>query len=121
MKSEMSELIPAEIKRNILGKAKILATFKSTGTRQVIGGKVIDGKLKKGLKCDIIRKDAAGSPASAKTAAGEGKILQLQQQKKDVNEVAEGLEFGVMIDSAVKIQTGDTIEVFEEEVFRKRL
>ena len=112
LKSEMSELIPAEIKWNVVGKAKILETFKATGARQIVGGKAADGKLKRGLKCNIIRN---------KEALGEGRILQLQQQKKDVNEVASGLEFGIMIDSTVKIQKGDEIEVFEEEVFRKRL
>ncbi|OHA14760.1 MAG: translation initiation factor IF-2 [Candidatus Sungbacteria bacterium RIFCSPLOWO2_12_FULL_41_11] len=112
LKSEMSDLILPEIKRNVVGKAKILATFKLTGTKQVIGGKTTYGKLKRGLKCNIIRN---------KESAGEGKILQLQQQKKDVNEVAEGMEFGVLVDSTVKIQKDDEVEVFEEEIFKKRL
>lgn len=112
IKSEMSDLIIPEIKRVSAGKGKILATFKSIGSKQIVGGKVTDGKIKRGLKCEILRD---------KTAVSEGKILQLQQQKKDTEEIAQGLEFGIMIDSSAKIQTGDIIEVFEEEVIKKRL
>ena len=112
IKSEMSDLITPETVRNDIGKAKILATFKSSGSRQVVGGRVMEGKLKRGVKCEVWR----GSDS-----LGEGKIIQLQQQKKDVSDVMSGLEFGVSIDSVKKIQTGDSLIAYEEEVVKKRL
>ena len=108
----MSDLITPETVRNDIGKAKILATFKSSGSRQVVGGRVMEGKLKRGVKCEVWR----GSDS-----LGEGKIIQLQQQKKDVSDVMAGLEFGVSIDSVKKIQTGDSLIAYEEEVVKKRL
>ncbi len=112
IKSEMSDLIKPEIHRLELGKAKILATFKTTGAKQIVGGRVLEGKLKLGSKVEILRQGVA---------SGEGKILQLQQNKKNAETVAAGFEFGVMVVSEAKIQEGDTIMVFDEEIIRKRL
>lgn len=112
VKSEMSELIPPEIKRNDLGNAKILAVFKSAGKRQIVGGKVMEGKISDFAAADIVREG---------NILGAGKILELQHRKKKVTEITAGLEFGIMMDSGVKIQKDDILKFFEEEVIRKKL
>jgi len=85
------------------GKGKILKTFSKTKDKQVMGGKVLEGVVKKGAKVKILRRE---------TEIGTGKILELQQQKADAMEVKEGTEFGIMIESRAEIAEGDMIIPF---------
>jgi translation initiation factor IF-2 len=45
----------------------------------------------------------------------EGKITQLQHNKADVEEVTEGLEFGIKFEGPEEIQEGDVLEIYKEE------
>ncbi|MDO8536653.1 MAG: translation initiation factor IF-2 [bacterium] len=112
IKEVMSKLIPSEIKKNEVGRARVLALFKSSmNSRQVVGGKVESGRLRRGSKIDVIR---------AGEIVGTGKITGLQQQKHESDEVMSGFEFGLMTDCPVAIAAGDTLVAFdEEEIFKK--
>jgi len=88
----------------IIGKAKIIRIFSKDKDKQVIGGKVNEGKLRAGAIVKILRRDFE---------IGRGKILELQQQKVKTSEVAEGFEFGAMVESKHEIATGDAIEAVE--------
>jgi len=119
VKKKMSDLLDPEIKRVSLGKLKVLALFKKEVKSQVVGGKVTSGKIKRGAMIDVLRNNQAVST---------GRLSQLQQQKADVEEVAEGLEAGVRFDFQVKnitpnmyIREGDVLEVYEEEKIRRSL
>lgn len=91
----------AEIPREeIIGTAKILKTFSRQKNKQVIGGKVVSGKLLEGKTFKIKRRD---------TEIGEGKITNLQQGKKEVKEVETGLEFGAMTENKIEISKDDEI------------
>lgn len=91
----------AEIPREeIIGAAKILKTFSRQKNKQVIGGRVISGKLIEGKSFKIKRRDAE---------IGEGEIANLQQGKKEVKEVAEGMEFGAMTENKIEIAKDDEI------------
>ncbi len=87
----------------ITGKAKILRIFSRTKNKQVVGGKVLEGKMVKGGNARILRRDFP---------IGEGEVLELQQQKNRVSEIAEGSEFGALIESRHDIAPGDVIEEF---------
>ena len=41
---------------------------------------------------------------------GRGKLKELQQAKVKTSEVAEGAEFGAMVESKIEIAPGDTLE-----------
>ncbi len=113
VKRAMEDMLPPETKRTDLGRAKILKMFKKDGNKQIVGGRVEEGIIKKGAKADIKRgKDVA---------AGSGLILELQRNKVNAGEVEKGAEFGVMIDSKTAIQEGDVLEIFEEEVVKRTL
>ncbi|MFY9461597.1 MAG: hypothetical protein WAP51_00135, partial [Candidatus Sungiibacteriota bacterium] len=99
-------LVPGEIKRIDTGKAKILAFFKKEKNKQIVGGKVLEGVLKRGVRFEIERN---------KMIIGSGKILSLQQQKREADEVKEGFEFGMLTDAGIGISEGDMLLVFEEE------
>lgn len=82
----------------LCGELEVLALFSKKGNKQIIGGRVAQGTLKNRVQAEIIRKESV---------LGRGKILNLQVQKQDVNEVEEGKECGLMIESGVTIQVGD--------------
>ncbi|OHA49600.1 MAG: translation initiation factor IF-2 [Candidatus Terrybacteria bacterium RIFCSPLOWO2_02_42_20] len=91
----------AEIPREeIIGAAKILKTFSRQKNKQVIGGKVVSGKLIEGKSFKIKRKDVE---------IGEGKIINLQQGKKEVKEVSPDEEFGAMTENKIEIARDDEI------------
>ena len=91
----------AEIpKEEIVGTAKILKTFSRQKNKQVIGGKVVSGKLIEGKTFKIKRRDVK---------IGEGKIINLQQGKKEAKEIAENLEFGAMTENKIEIAREDEI------------
>jgi len=93
----------AEIPREeIIGIAKILKTFSRQKNKQVIGGKVSSGKLVEGKTFKIKRKDVE---------IGEGKIINLQQGKKEVKEAPTGEEFGAMTENKIEIARDDEIVI----------
>lgn len=87
----------------VTGKAKILRTFSRTKNKQIVGGKVLEGKMVRGGNARILRRDFL---------IGEGEVLELQQQKTKSAEIEEGREFGAMIESRHDIAPGDVIEEF---------
>jgi len=107
IKEKLAEMHSREIKRIQLGRAKILKIFKKDNHRQIVGGRVEEGIIKRGARLEIKR---------AGESMGEGEIIQLQHKRRDTNEVTKGLEFGVMIDAETTIQEGDIIEIFEEAI-----
>lgn len=85
------------------GKAKILRAFSKTKERQVLGGKVLEGKISLNNTVKIVRRDFE---------IGKGKIVNLEKNKSKTGIVEEGSEFGMMIESKIEIAPGDIIESF---------
>ncbi|MDP3954122.1 MAG: translation initiation factor IF-2 [bacterium] len=118
VRSIMSELLEPEIKRTDLGKLKVLAVFKKDAKSQVVGGKITSGKAVRGATVDIVRNGSA---------VLTGRLGQLQHNKADVAEVAEGLECGMRIDlpkeqiRPIFIQEGDVLQIYEEEEIKRSL
>ncbi len=89
-----------------LGRAKILAIFRPERNRQVVGGKIIDGKLKKGALVEVLR---------GEDFIGKGRLTNLQKNKKDVEQVLRGEECGILYEGGGKIEEGDILRFFLEE------
>lgn len=125
VRSIMADLLDPEIRRTPLGKMKVLAVFKSVGKSQIIGGKIIQGKAVRGAMIDIMRN---GSVLST------GKLGQLQHNKTDVTDVAEGMEAGIRLDILPEIanpaatvagqaaaKEGDILDIYQEEKIKRTL
>lgn len=112
VKQKIEEMIPPSIKRVDLGRAKILKVFKREGPRQVIGGRVEDGSIRKGAKIDIKR---------FKELVGTATIIELQRGKQPAEEASKGSEFGILADSRTPIEEGDVFEVYQEEIIKQKL
>jgi translation initiation factor IF-2 len=100
---EMEKRRPRVETVEISGKIKILKAFSRTKEKQVVGGKVTEGKISLGSNVKIMRRDFE---------IGRGKITNLEKGKQKTSEVEEGSEFGMMIESKIEIVGGDVLEAF---------
>lgn len=97
----LTSKIPKEFEEICTGRAKILAIFSKEKDRQVIGGRVESGEIGIGVEVRIMRREAE---------IGRGKVRELQEKKLRTSSVAEGHEFGVMIEAKPEIAVGDRVE-----------
>jgi translation initiation factor IF-2 len=102
----IAEIIGPEIVRIDLGKVKVLVEFWRKGGRQIVGGKVIEGEVQNGLFLEIVRDGEI---------IGEGKILNLQKEKRDIQFAKRGEEIGILCEGKERIKEGDILNVFKKE------
>jgi len=108
----LSGLLEPEIVETEIGRLSVLAVFRTTKNEKIVGGKVTTGKLENGCDVRIVRE---------KDTIGQGKITSLQQNKKDVSEVAENFECGLKIATPTKIEVGDSLECYKKEERTRKL
>lgn len=101
----IKEIIESEVVREDLGKLKVLVVFHTEPGRQIVGGRVIQGEFIKGAKVEILRQEKK---------VGQGKILNLQREKKDIEKGREGDEIGILYEGGTKIKEGDVLVAFVE-------
>ena len=98
---EIEDLLNDAGANTVSAVLEVLAVFnKAKLDKQVIGGRIAEGIFKNRAQFDIER---AGS------VAGSGRVNNLQQQKKDMNQVESGKEAGLMVSAAVPIEVGDRL------------
>lgn len=94
---------PRQEVMEVTGTLKVLKTFGATKERQVVGGKVMTGRITDGGIVRIMRRDFE---------IGRGKIVGLQLVKIKAKEVLEGNDCGVLVESKMDIAPGDLLEAF---------
>ncbi len=103
------ELLEASVKkeggREDVGSLLVLAVFLTDKKRQVLGGKVLEGEVRKGVMVEVVREGEV---------VGQGKITNVQRDKKNVSQVGKGQECGLAYEGAVSIQRGDRLQFFTE-------
>lgn len=87
----------------VTGTLKVLKTFSSTKDKQVLGGKVITGRITDNGAVRIMRREFE---------IGRGKITSLQQGKIKAREVLEDTDCGISVESKIDIASGDILEAF---------
>ena len=102
----MEKNIEPESVKTELGSLKVLAVFLTNKQRQILGGKVSFGEIKKGIKVEIWR---------GEDFVGNGKIVNLQKAKKDVGSAKAGEECGLLYEGAERVQEGDLLKSFIQE------
>ncbi len=112
VKAEMQELVVPEIKRVDLGKAKALAIFRTETKSQIVGGKVLEGKIEADSLIEIFRN---------KELVAQGKLVRLQSGKQNVNIVETNQEFGMQYEGDPVIQVGDVLDFYKEEKIIKKI
>ena len=102
----MEKILEPEMTRQDLGKVKILEIFLVEKKRQIVGGKVIGGEVKKGVQIEVFREEKL---------LGRGKLINLQKNKKEAEKVSKGEECGILFDGDAKIEQGDILVIYIEE------
>ena len=100
---EMEKRRPKIETTEIKGRAKIIKAFSRTKDRQIVGGKVIEGKISLGETIKIMRREFE---------IGKGKMVNIEKSKTKVSTIEEGSEFGAMVESKIEIVPGDILESF---------
>jgi len=103
----MEKSIEPESVKTELGSLKVLAVFLTDKNRQILGGKVFLGEFRKGSKVEVFR---------GEDFLGTGKIVNLQKNKKDVNSIKSGEECGLIYEGSERVQEGDLLKSFTQEV-----
>ncbi len=85
---------------------RILKVFGEAEGRQIIGGRVLKGFIKTNADIQIERNEKI---------LGDGRIINLQENRKDIAEVGEGKECGLLVESDVKISSGDILKILAIE------
>jgi len=106
IKKLMTKMIEPEIIISQTGKGKVLIVFMSKGKREVVGVKILEGEIEKGSFLEIWRQEKK---------IGEGKIINLQKEKKDILKATKGENVGILYEGEVKIQENDELIFFKKE------
>jgi len=106
VKEELEHLLDVEKVVTELGIVKVLAIFRKDKNSMIIGGRVEDGKV---LKDSLFRIKHDGE------IIGDGKIILCKTGKQEVKIAKSGTECGLQIESKVRIEEDDILEVYSEE------
>jgi len=102
----LEKTLELEVIRTDVGKLRTILVFWGEKNRQIVGGKITEGELKRGSKLEVFRQDQK---------IGTGKIVNLQRDKKDIDKLSKGDEAGILFEGNVKIEKGDILVAFIEE------
>ena len=102
----MERSLEQETVRTDIGKMKVLVPFWSKKNRQIIGGRIVEGEVKKGASIEVQRDEEV---------IDRGKMISLQKNKKDVELVKKGEEAGILYEGNKKIEKGDTLIFYTKE------
>jgi translation initiation factor IF-2 len=108
----LKKLIPSEKIYTDLGTAEVLAVFKKTDKGHIIGAKVKKGKLLPGATIRVLREGQV---------MGEGRIDAIQSGKSAVKDVLAGQDCGLSFIGKTKIEIGDILEAYTEELHARTL
>lgn len=106
IKKLTKEIIESETIRKNVGRLKVLIVFKIESRRQVVGGRIIEGEFSKGLNIEVLREEKK---------IGSGMIINLQKNKKDIENAAKGEEIGILYEGSGTVKEGDVLAAFSEE------
>ena len=108
----LEKMVVLEITKKELGKVEILAIFKTEKNKQIIGGKVKEGRMQKDALINIFREEEK---------IGEGKIISLKKDQNEIGQVEKGKECGMLYKGDVEIKEGDVLEAYINEKIKTGL
>ncbi len=97
-------VVPVE-EEKVTGHLEIRGVFFTKGSEQIVGGRVLDGFLKR----TPFRLMRGGKEA------GSGRITSLKHVEKDIKEAKEGMECGMRITASTLLEMGDVLEGYTKE------
>lgn len=89
----------------ITGELEVLAIFNPVKSNQLIGGKVIEGKVQNKNNFRLIR---------GEEIIGQGKVSNLQKNRIEALESKAGEECGLLVSSSKEVKKGDRLVFFKK-------
>lgn len=112
IKEQMQALLDIELRRIDMGKLKVIAVFRTENKSQIIGGRVVEGKIEADNFIEVSRDGEA---------IAQGKLTKLQAGKQDVNSVETNQECGIQYEGKPVIQAGDILNFYKKEKIIKKI
>jgi translation initiation factor IF-2 len=103
LKKIIERTLEPEIVRVDLGKVKVLVDFWREKNRQIVGGRIIEGEVKRGTLIEVFREEEL---------VAKGRLINLQKNKKDIEEAKKGEEIGILYEGEGKIKEGDILLIY---------
>ncbi len=89
------------------GRLEIRGEFRSERNRQIVGGRVLSGRIFRDGNARILRDGEE---------IGQGRLISVRRFSDEVDEVREGFDAGLGVETTTKIQLADIVEVFHTEL-----
>ncbi len=102
----MEKILEPEVVKTDLGKLKVLVSFWSDKKRQIVGGRMTEGEIKKSVLIEVTRDGEV---------IDQGRLINLQKNKKDIEKASKGDEVGILYEGEKKIEKGDELIIFIKE------
>ncbi len=112
IKSAMEGLLEPKIEKKTVCNIEVREVFKIGGIGTIAGSYVLDGKMTRNTKLNIVRDGIV---------IHTGELSSLKRFKDDVKEVNAGYECGLTIKNYNDIRVGDIIEGFDEVEVKRTL
>jgi len=112
IKKALEDLLPPKIIEIIIGKLEVLQIFSTSKKLTVLGGKVTEGKIEKGARAKIMRKDEE---------LGKVKVTSVKRGKEEVTQAQIGMECGLGVEGLNDIQPKDQVVLFALEEQKQTL
>lgn len=104
MEAAMKGMLEPIFEEKMNGTAEIRQIFKFSKVGNIAGSHVIDGSIKNGSDCRVVRDGIV---------IYTGKIKSVQREKDQVKEVTKGMDCGITLENFQDIKENDLIESFE--------
>lgn len=104
VKEKMTSLLDTVPEERDLGKAEVLAVFKSSQLGLIAGCRITDGTFK---RLCLVRQHRDNK------LIWTGKIASLKRGKDEVKDIKEGFECGILLDGQGDVQVGDILTAYE--------
>lgn len=112
IKEILSGKLAPEKHENFIGYADVIALFTVGKGVKVAGCRVSEGTIKKSAFVRLLRNNVV---------IYDGKIGELRREKNEVNEVSNGVEFGMSFDKYNDLKEGDRVECYEVQEVKAQL
>jgi len=112
IKEILSGKLAPEKHENFIGYADVIALFTVGKGVKVAGCRVSEGVIKKSAFVRLLRNNVV---------IYDGKIGELRREKNEVNEVSNGVEFGMSFDKYNDLKEGDRVECYEVQEVKAQL
>ena len=66
----------------------------------------IEGKIKRSVSIEVFRSEEK---------IGQGRLINLQRNKKDIDQCQKGEECGILFEGNIRIEEGDILKIYTEE------